>query len=261
MSERDHKIKHYPALAHGEITSIFDGIWFVKGAVKMPMILPMKISRSMTIVKDSDSNDLTIFNSMRLNDKGLEELEKLGTIKNVVRLSGFHGRDDGFYRERYDAKIYAIKGQAYTRKLSEKVSENDIYMEPDVWLSDDNNQLPIKDSSLKIFKSSQPSEAIAIINREGGILITGDSLQNTAKPDKYANLFAKIMMKKMGFYEPYNVGPGWLKFAKPEINEVRSILELEFSHVLPAHGDPVLGDAREKFRSVIEGDLKGCHTK
>ncbi|MGY8814603.1 MAG: hypothetical protein ACKVHQ_07770 [Gammaproteobacteria bacterium] len=260
MTEREHKIKHYPALAHGEITSVFDGIWFVKGTVKMPMSIPMKISRSMTIVKDSDSNELTIFNSMRLTDKGLEKLEELGKIKNVVRLSGFHGRDDAYYRERYDAKIYAIKGQAYTRKLSEKVSANDIYMEPDVWLSDKNNLLPVKDVSLKIFNSSQPSEAIAIINKEGGILITGDSLQNMAKPDEYTNLFAKIMMKKMGFYKPYNVGPGWLKYAKPEINEVRSILELEFNHVLPAHGDPVLGDAKEKFRPAVEGCLNGCHT-
>jgi hypothetical protein len=86
----------------------------------------MKISRSMTIVKDNDNDELTIFNSMRLGDQGLEALEKLGTIKNVVRLAGFHGRDDGFYRDRYKAKIYAIKGQAYIRKLSEKVSPNDV---------------------------------------------------------------------------------------------------------------------------------------
>jgi hypothetical protein len=134
-------------------------------------------------------------------------------------------------------------------------------MEADVWLSDENNLLPIKDSSLKIFNSSHPSEAIAILNREGGILITGDSLQNTAEPDEYANIFAKLMMKKMGFYKPYNVGPGWLEFAKPEINDVRSILDLDFNHVLPAHGDPVIVDAREKFRPAIEGDLKGCHPK
>ena len=66
-------------------------------------------------------------------------------------------------------------------------------------------------------------------------------------------------MKKMGFYRPYNIGPGWLQFSKPTKEDVRSILELEFEHVLPGHGDVVMGDAKEKYRPTIEGDLKGCH--
>lgn len=43
--------KHLPALAHGPIKKLFDNIWFVQGAVKMPMLIPIKISRSMTIIK------------------------------------------------------------------------------------------------------------------------------------------------------------------------------------------------------------------
>ena len=67
------------------------------------------------------------------------------------------------------------------------------------------------------------------------------------------------MMKRMGFLKPYNVGPGWLQFAKPSAREVRAILDIEFDHVLPGHGTAVIGGAKEKFRPAIAGDLKGCH--
>jgi len=131
-------------------------------------------------------------------------------------------------------------------------------MQPDVRLSA-MDALPIDGASLKVFGSATPPEAICRLDRDGGILITGDSLQHTPVPDEFFNFPAKIMMKKMGFFRPYNVGPGWLQFAHPAADDVRSILEMEFDHVLPGHGAPVIGGAKEKFRTAIEGDLKGCH--
>ena len=250
-------LKHLPVQAHGPITKLFDNIWFVQGAVKMPMLIPMKISRSMTILKDTETNELTLVNSMRLSGVGLVELEKLGKVANIIRIGGFHGRDDGFYRDRYGAKVFAIAGQIYTRKLGD-VANAEEYMQPDVWLNKDSG-LPIKSATLKIFETSNPTEAILLLKREGGIVITGDSLQNTAEPDEYVNFPAKLMMRKMGFFKAHNVGPGWLQFAKPETTEVRSILDLDFEHVLPAHGNAVIGQAKEKFRPSLEGELVGCH--
>lgn len=248
------------AMAHGRITKLFEDIWFVKGAMKMPMLLPMKISRSMTIIRNPSTNELTLINSLRLDEAGLVELEKLGKVANVIRVAGFHGRDDGFYREKYGARIYAIRGQAYVHKFENDTKTEEGYMQPDVWL-DKESVLPIESASLKIFETAKPTEAILIIEREGGILVTGDSLQNTPEPDQYVNLPARLMMKKMGFYKDYNIGPGWLGFANPAEAEVRSILDLDFEHVLPAHGDPVINGAREKYRPALEGDLKGCHKK
>jgi len=251
-------IKHLPALAHGTIKRLFDNIWFVQGAVKMPMLMPMKISRSMVILRDTETNELTIVNSMRLTETGLTELEKLGKVTNVIRIAGFHGRDDGFYRDRYGAKIFAIEGQVYTRELSEKADTKE-YMQPDVWLNKD-SALPVKSATLKIFETSTPPEAILLLQQEGGIAIAGDSLQNTPEPDEYVNFPAKLMMRKMGFFKAYNIGPGWLQFAKPETSEVRSILDLDFEHVLPGHGDAVIGQAKEKYRPILEGELAGCHS-
>ena len=236
-------MKHLPALAHGELDELFDNIWFVQGTVKMPMLMPMKISRSMTVLRNPGNSELTIVNSMRLNEQGLAKLEKLGKVAHVIRIAGFHGRDDGFYRDKYGATVYALKGQIYTRKLDGGQSVQVPYMQPDQWL-DDAGALPIPDARLKLFRTSNPPEGMLMLHRNGGILITGDALQNTPEPDAYVNFPARLMMRKMGFFKPCNVGPGWLQFAKPDTAEVRSILNLDFEHVLPAHGAPVIGNAK-----------------
>ena len=215
---------HLPASPHGRFEKLFDGIWFVRGGVKMPMRMPMRIGRSMT----------------------------------VIRIGGFHGRDDAFYRERYGARVYALEGQVYVRGMD--ISSSDTFMEPDEWLNEQST-LPIADAKLKLFPSSTPPEAVCLLQREGGILVAGDSLQHTPKPDEYFSFLAKIMMKRMGFFVPYNVGPGWLQFARPTKTDVRSVLELDFEHVLPGHGAPVIGDAKQKYRTVLEGELKGCHAE
>jgi glyoxylase-like metal-dependent hydrolase (beta-lactamase superfamily II) len=220
----------------------------------MPMIVPVKFGRAMTVVRGDDG--LVLFNSMRLSDDGLRQLESFGEVKHVIRLAGFHGRDDGFYRDRYGATVYAVQGQSYFRGMDPRKGKP--FMEPDLWLTEQ-SELPLRRARLKVIGSCRPPEALCLLERDGGILIAGDSLQHTPKPDEYFNFPAKLMMKRMGFMKPYNVGPGWLQFARPSAADVRSILELDFAHVLPSHGDVVIGDAREKYRPAIEGELKGCH--
>lgn len=251
-------MKHYPALPHGPLQPIFDGIWFVKGSTKMPMVIPMRISRAMTVIRIPGGDHLLLANSMRLSEKGLSELDRLGKVKHVLRLGGFHGRDDGFYRERYGAKIHALTGQSYSRGLDSKKPEKN-YLEPDVWL-DEASALPLPDSQLVIVKSSSPPEGLLLLKRDGGVLVTGDSLQNTPGPDEFVNFPAKIMLKRFGFFGPHLVGAGWLQFAQPSAEEVRSLLRLDFEHVLPGHGDPVISGAKEKYRPALSGPLKGCHT-
>lgn len=246
-----------PASPHGPLNEVFDGIWFVHGGVRMPMRLPMRIGRSMTVIRGDDG--LVILNSMRLSENGLKDLDALGEVKHVVRIGGFHGRDDAFYRERYGAKIYAIEGQRYLRGLEAPKADAESFMEPDEWLNE-GSTLPIADASLKVFTTSKPPEAICRLAREGGILITGDTLQHAPTPDEYYSFLAKIMMKRMGFMKPHNVGPGWLRFAQPTVADVRSILDLDFEHVLPGHGAPVIGGAKDKYRPAIEGELKGCRS-
>lgn len=241
-----------PASPHGPLREVFDGVWFVRGGIKIPMVVPVKFGRAMTVVRGDDG--LVLFNSMRLTEDGLRELERFGDVKHVIRLAGFHGRDDGFYRARYGAKIYAVQGQRYFRGMDPRKGKP--FMEPDVWLTEQ-SELPLGDARLKVIGSCRPTEALCLLARHGGILIAGDSLQHTPQADEYFNFPAKIMMKRMGFMKPYNVGPGWIRFARPSGVDVRSILDLDFEHVLPSHGDAVIGDAKEKYRPAIEGAIEG----
>ena len=122
-------MQHYPALAHGELDRVFENIWFVRGMIKMPMLMPMKISRSMTVLRNPGNDELTLVNPIRLDADGLAKLERLGKVAHVLRIGGFHGRDDGYYRDQYGAKVHALKGQVYTRKMGGKLSPDDTYMQ------------------------------------------------------------------------------------------------------------------------------------
>lgn len=235
-----------PASPHGEITEPFPDVFFVTGGVRMaPM---MSFSRNMTIVREGER--LVIIGSMRLSDAGLAALEKLGTVTDVIRLAGFHGMDDPFYKNRYDAKVWVVQGMPYKKGFDAGKDKGEAYFEADVQMNAD-TELPIAGATLYTF-ATRPAEAILRLPNEGGILVAGDSLQNWGSTNRYFSLAAKVMMKMMGFIKPYNLGPGWLKIAKPSVQEVRGILDLDFEHLLPVHGDPVEGGAKGKFRGVIE---------
>ena len=60
------------------------------------------------------------------------------------------------------------------------------------------------------------------------------------------------MMKRLGFIRSHNVGPAWLKQAKPSASELQGVLGLDFEHVLPAHGAPVIGGAKAAYRPALE---------
>ena len=237
------------ALPHGKLREVFDDIFFVIGSVRMPGPLPMRFSRNMVVLRDGDS--LTLVHSMRLNEEGLKQLDALGKVEHVVRLAGFHGMDDAFYKDRYDAKVWAVKGHVYAPGFTNTTAKpKDNYFEADVYMDED-TPLPIGDASLVTFECLA-GEGILRLDREGGILITGDSLQNWGETNEYFTWMAKAAMRMLGFIKPHAVGPGWLKQAKPNLGQLREVLDLDFAHVLPVHGDPVVGNARDKYRPAIE---------
>jgi hypothetical protein len=234
------------ALAHGELREVFPDIFFVTGTIALPGPLPVRFSRNMTVVREGER--LVVINSLRLDDEGSKKLDRLGRVTDVIRLAGFHGSDDPFYKDRYGAKVWAIEGQRYTAGFNAGATE--IYFEPDVAISAA-TKLPLADASLYLFASTPP-EALLLLARDGGIVVSGDCLQHWHQVDPYFSWLAKPMMRAMGFIKPHNVGPGWLKQAKPPASELRGILDLAFEHVLPAHGAPVLGGAKNAYRTAID---------
>lgn len=234
------------ALPHGPLSEILPGIFFVTGGLRLPIGLPVRFSRAMTVVREGER--LVLVNSVRLSDEGLAGLDALGKVTDVIRLAGNHGMDDPFYRDRYGAKVWVVKGQRYTAGFDTKSAQ--VYFEPDVEM-DETTALPVAGARLLVIDSSPP-EANLLLERHGGTLISGDCLQNWKSTDEHFNWLGKGMMRMMGFIKPANLGPGWLKQCKPPHGQIKALLERSFTNVLPSHGTPVLGGARDAFRPVIE---------
>ncbi|MFN0061479.1 MAG: hypothetical protein ACKVPX_03030 [Myxococcaceae bacterium] len=225
------------------------GFFFVSGTVQMPGPLPMTFSRAMTVVKEGER--LVIVNSVRLNDTGLSALDRLGRVTDVIRIAGNHGMDDPFYKERYGATLWAPVGAPYIPGFNRKAEP---YFEPDKRF-DATTALPIAGAKVQMI-ASRPSEALLLLPALGGTLISGDALQNWDGADTYFNWLGRLTMRMMGFFTPHNVGPGWMAQCKPPAEDLQAMLGLSFENVLPAHGKPVIGSAKEKFRPAIEAAVK-----
>lgn len=241
------KFRPFPeAHSHGDIAMLFPDIYFITGTAAMGGRLPMRFSRNMTILRQNE--ELTLINTVRLSEAGLSALDELGKVEHIIRLAGFHGMDDPFYQNRYGAKVWSVDAP-YVAGFGDG---SEPYLEPDV-VMDEHTALPVQGARLMLFKSAKPKEGLLLLEREDGIIVSGDCLQNWAKTDRYFSFPAKIMMPIMGFIKPHNVGPGWRKVARPDTAEVKTILDMEFSHVLPAHGAPVIGNAKDRYAPAISG--------
>ncbi len=230
---------------HGEIAELFSDVFFVTGTVDMKGPLPMRFSRNMTILRQGE--ELILINSVRLNEAGLAELDQLGNVKHVIRLAGFHGMDDPFYKDRYGARVWSVDAPYVT---GFDPAKGKTYFTPDT-IIDGDTELPLQGAKLIRFASASPGEALLYLDREGGIIVSGDCMQNWGRTDRFFSLPARLMMRLMGFIKPHNIGPGWLKAAKPDVREIKAVLDLEFQHVLPCHGAPVIGNARQMFEPAI----------
>lgn len=229
--------QHPVALAHGHIKEIFNDVFFVSGAMETVLMdMDWKFSRNMTIVRDG--NRLILLNSIRLSEQGLAELDLLGQVTDVIRLGALHGRDDAFYVEQYDAQYWAMPG--FDNKTGLTVNE----LSPEA-------QLPINDVSLFQFNTTKIPEAILFLQREGGIAIACDALQNYVTPDEHFSDNSSERMQQMGFFVPANVGPMWLQAAEPKAEDFVRLNEVPFKHALCGHGEPLLNTAKEDYLATF----------
>lgn len=224
------------ALAHGAIKEVFSDIFFVSGAMETVLQeMDWEFSRNMTVVRDGKR--LILINTVRLSEQGLAELDQLGQVTDVIRLGCLHGRDDAFYVDRYNADYWVMPG------MEEGDSSARI-------LSSD--QLPITDASLFAFDTTTIPEGILHINRDGGVLIACDALQNWLKPDEYFSDASKALMESMNFFTPANIGPVWAQVATPSGADFSRLSQLTFKHALCGHGEPLKDTASTDFSATFQ---------
>jgi hypothetical protein len=229
-----------PALAHGELKEVFPDVFFVTGAMKTVtlMSVPMEFSRNMTVVRES--NALTLINTIRLHDAGLAQLDALGRVANVVNIASRHGRDDPFYKDLYGATFWALPGAHHEHGLTA-----DKELTP-------GGEMPFAGCGPFHFRTTKRPEGILNIDRAGGILVSGDSLQNYLAPDEYFSDDSRKRMTEMGFFQYANFGPLWMTRDEPEKQDFIRLLELPFENLLPGHGLVLRDWAKEAFTARFQ---------
>ncbi len=226
-------------LPHARLAEVIPGVFHVRGQTRPEFGgQTLQFSRAMTVVRDGA--DLTLVNTLRLDEPGLSRLDALGTVRNIVKLGAFHGRDDAFYRQRYGATLWSFAGMPHERGV-----------ETDRELSTDGPG-PISDASAFRFETSSTVEGVLVLERSDGVVLSCDSLQNMLGPDEYFDDSTAQQMKAGGFFGRANIGPGWLRAAKPQRSDFDRLLERSFKHLVSAHGGPLLDEAHQAIRERVD---------
>lgn len=230
------------ALAHGAIEKVVDDIFVVQGThFFVHDGTRIQTSRTMTIIREN--GELSLINSIRLNEHGLNELKKLGRVKNVIRLGAFHGRDDAFYQRHLGAQLWAFSNMEFSHG---EVVDHDL----------NRGVLPFGQAKVIAFTTIRHPEAVLLIEKAGGVLITCDSIKNWQEKDSYFDDDTFASMQSAGAIGEANIDTVWLSAIQPSNTDLASIGELDFSIVITAHGKPLILDAKQKVLSSIKKALR-----
>lgn len=232
------------AQPHGDIKQIFKNVFMVTGTNFIHHDgVDIQTSRNMTIVREN--GELTLMNTVRLNEEGLKALQALGQVKNVVRIGAFHGYDDPFYIDRYQAAFWATKGMKHqhTYKTDYELDEQSLK--------------PLSNCQIVNFETTVFPESIVLIStEEGGLLITCDSIQNWTGMDPFMSESTFLMLQQQGLIKMANIPDTWLGACKPKLEELMTIKTLNFKHLLSAHGEPLKHIAHEKVTETLDHLIK-----
>lgn len=239
MSERQ-----YPAaFPHDPIQQLFEDVYWVHGSVRVGP--GARINRNMLILRQD--RELTLVNPVRLDDNELVRLEQLGQVRHVIRLGDFHGMDDRFYLDRYAAGFWCQPGQG-------------TYPEPQPQHPIEAGTVPpLRNAEFFLFSTARFPEA-ALLLREHRLLITTDALQNWVDWS-YCNPPARVVMRLLGFHLGLLIGGPWVKRVTPKGGSMRGdferLLQLDFDHLIAAHGGLLRGGARDEVRRVVAQRFAG----
>lgn len=219
------------------LKEIFPNVYLLRGSIKIGPFLQM--NRNMIVV--SNGTELTIVNAVRLNNKNLEILDELGTVKNIIRLGDFHGLDDQFYIDKYKADFWSQKNHDnYSNLMPNKVINKTV-------------KSPIPKSLFFVFESAKFPEA-ALFLQESKLLITTDSIQYWDDWN-HISFLSKLILSLMGFRLDLFIGGPWLKKVSTQKESLKydfeNLLDLDFTSLVAAHGNVLKYSAKIKLEKVI----------
>ncbi len=228
-----------PAWPHSEIKEILPDIFFVMGTnITHHDNIELQHSRNMIIIRDHGK--LSLINTVRLDETGLAALDALGEVNNIIRIGAFHGRDDAFYLDRYHAKLWALKEMTHANDRA-----------TDIQLIS-NGQMPFADCSVFVFETSKFPEGILHLAKEGGILITCDSIKNWVTPDTYFSEASAKLYQEQGFFGSATISHVWKQACGVSASDFEKLKTFKFQHLLSAHGEPLLNNAYQLVAKTIQ---------
>lgn len=232
------KNKYPNAMPQDTLIEIFPHVYLLRGSLKVAPLL--QINRNMLVIEQQ--GELTLINAVRMNENNLKHLEQIGTVKHVIRLGDFHGMDDQFYLDHYDAKLWSQdKHVTYPNLIPQQIISEDIAP-------------PIANSQFFVFQHAKRPEAILFL-QDKQLLITTDSIQYW-NDWKYFTFLSKIIMYLMGFRLKLFIGGPWLKQVSEHKNSLKPdferLLSLDFHHLVASHGNVLKHSAKTELQDVIQ---------
>ena len=230
--------KEYPAANHHDpIEELLSDLFWVHGSVEFRP--GMFLNRNMAIVRRGRA--LSLINAVRLSLEGEKELAALGDVKNVVRIGNHHGMDDRYYADTHSAQFWCLPGEQARKEPR-----------PNEIISPDN--MPFDGAALHVFQDATFPEAAIILEQDGGVLLTADSLQNWVDWSNCSEALS-ANAAQMGFSLNMLIGPPWLGEATPEGGSLeadfRRLLTNDFEHMLGAHGGFCRGRAKQAATDAV----------
>lgn len=227
-----------PVQPQGRLHAVFPDVHVLHGTVSMGP--GVRIPRTMVVLVHE--GELTVVNAVRPDEAGMAALAALGTVRHVVKI-GMHGMDDPWFVDHYGADFWALpgvdpEGPPVTRRL----------------VADE--ALPVPWLRLHSFRDTRRPEAALLADRDDGVLLTCDSVQNWSDLEG-CSFLAKGVTLAMGFTKrPANIGPPWRRIQTPEGGSLeadfRRLLELPFDSLVGGHGKPLAGGAKAALTATVD---------
>ena len=232
---------HPAALYHLPVRECFPGVWFASSAISMPIPLKLKITFSCNMVVVRSPEGWVLLNPVRLSESAEAELLGQAPFKHAVRLGTYHGRDDGYYVDKFGVEFWGVPGvQTYPEpKFSREITEE--------------GPFPIPGAKVVIFMKASRAECVVNLPQHR-LLVTCDSVQHYDH-DSLISTLGKVVMYQMGFFRPCVIGPPWLKASTPPGGSLRAdferVLALDFDNLISGHGTPKIGGAKEALAKNV----------
>jgi hypothetical protein len=227
---------------HSLPEQIAEDLFVVYGSIQLRPLL--RITRNMAVVRHAD--ELTLINAVRMNEGGLQALDALGEVKRVMRLGPFHGRDDGFYVERYGAQMWGLaEGTTYTQPPIDQTMH-------------EGEALPFPHARLFVFDHMVEPEGVILLEQGPGILLTVDSIQSYSTPPHmpHTSKLARLLLPLRGFPDRTIIGPVWMQTVVTDRagmrQEFQRLLQLEFDQLLSGHGVFLQSGAKAEVQAAFD---------